>query len=1750
MQKYVRTFVALMALAVLALASLARAQQATPYDTPALAAAAARVAADIRARVLPRGAQPQAATAQQSLALAKQLVEQRKWAEALPHLERAIANGAADHQTWLNYAFAVAAQRNFARALEASYLAWKAAGDNAARALGLYYVGFYYEMLRKPDEAIAAYEDSLKLARNTTAQQRLKTLLEQYRHQVVETKAEVETDSPRICLTFSKMLPAGDPQALAPFIAVQPAIRAGLEARDKTLCIAGVAHGQTYRVTVRPGLPSAGEHKTTREAVLTVAVPDRERTVGFRGKAHVLPKTGRQAVPLVSVNLERAELRLLRITDRNLIAEINEGRLRQLLSGYDARKIEEQHGELVWSGSVAIDLVRNREVTTAIPVGDVLKATKAGIYVLMARPANKTYDRGDEWATQWLLVSDLGIGTYVGADGLGVFVRSYDSAEPKAGVVVRLVARNNEVLATATTDNTGRAQFAPGLLRGTGGGRAAAVMATTAEGDFAFLDLVRPAFDLTDRGVGGRPTPGPVDAYVFAERGVYRPGETVHLTALVRDANAQALDGQPLVIRFIRPDGVEAMRHTVRPTATAGGYALSVPLSKATSTGRWRVEALIDPKGRAVGGTSIQVEDFVPERLEMTLKPDLPALEPGKTLRIALDGRFLYGASAANLVVEAEMILKQDMRPYPEFEGYTFGLVQESWEPKRVALPAAKTDAAGKATLSAAIDRAPETTRPLKAEFRVSLLEEGGRALERTVTVPVRAHDLVLGVRLKSDEPGLVAEGRNSEFEIIALDRAGKRIAKERLTFSLVREVIEGQWYYQDGAWKYRAVVREEPIRTANVAIPADRPAAVSILTGEGRYRFEVRDTATGAAASIRYHVGWAWGGDESEDVPDKLAVRLDKPAYKAGETAKVSIRAPFDGIAHIVVAGDRILDSRHVAVTKAGTVVDVGVDEAWGTGVYVVVTAYRPANRTEQRGPSRAIGLAYLAREGRDRALAVAIAAPETIRPRQKQTVTLTIEGARGEPAFVTVAAVDEGILSLTGYKTPSPEAHFFGKRMLGLELRDDYGRLIDAYAGKIGALRSGGDAAGRHLGGLDASSIKTVSLFSGIVAVDERGQATVTLDVPDFNGRLRLMAVAWTRGKVGQSERPMTVRDPVVTLVTLPRFLAPGDQGRVTVAIHNVDGAAGAYKVALAAAGGAATVAGAAAADVTLAKDQRATLPFVLAGNAPGVASLTLTLTGPDGTRLTRSWDIAVRPAQPATSRFVAVSIERGGTHTIGARELGEFLPGTGRIYLSAGSAPDLGLADLLASLDRYPYGCAEQTTSRALPLLYLSEVARSIGLGGDDAAIRATVQGAIQRVLAMQQRDGGFGLWSAQDEAEAWLTAYVMDFLTQARAKDYLVPDFAFSSGLARLEAMTRELPIEGRYLGALAYAHYVLAQNQRGDAAAVRYLADTQMKDVPTALAKAQIAATLALLGDMNRAGPALAAARAHDKRGDYEKNEEEGRRRSVSLYDYGSPLRDRAGVLHLASTAAPSADLGPLVAQVQAQRLAQRQLSTQEQAWLLLAAHGLSAKAGGYKASIGGRAVEGAGRPTTLRLDAAAIGPGLAIRNDGEGRLWIGASVVGIPARDLPAESRGFEIKRSYYTLDGKPADLARVRQSEVLVVLVRVTAKTDQYHQAMVVDLLPAGFEIENPRLERRKPEDMKWLPKELAEPRYIEPRDDRYVAAIEIGGKERDFYLAYVVRAVTPGSFKLPAAYVEDMYAPSIFGRDAMGRVTVLPRS
>jgi uncharacterized protein YfaS (alpha-2-macroglobulin family) len=385
--------------------------------------------------------------------------------------------------------------------------------------------------------------------------------------------------------------------------------------------------------------------------------------------------------------------------------------------------------------------------------------------------------------------------------------------------------------------------------------------------------------------------------------------------------------------------------------------------------------------------------------------------------------------------------------------------------------------------------------------------------------------------------------------------------------------------------------------------------------------------------------------------------------------------------------------------------------------------------------------------------------------------------------------------------------------------------------------------------------------------------------------------------------------------------------------------------------------------------------------------------------------------------------------------------------------------------------------------------------------------------------------------------------MDFLTQARKKGYHVPDFAFNSGLERLEAIVRDTGYEPWYLPVHSYALYVLALNKKTDVSTLRYFSDTYGDQIPTSLGQAQIAAALSLFGENTAAAKVFTTAFRHQSR-----PRETGNYWKAFVRDYGSELRDRAAVLYLTALTDPkSKRIGELVKEVGRMRTSRRYLSTQEQAWLLLAAHSLSGD-GPYSVTVNGKAQAKRTKPLYLQPAKAELDKGVTVRNTGKAKLWQSVTVSGIPAKDLPAESNGFTISRAFYTLDGKRADLDKVKQSDVLVALIEVSAETPRYHQALVVDLLPAGFEIENGRLKGRDVSSMKWLPK-LTTPRHVEPRDDRFVAAVDIGGKGRSFHLAYIVRAVTPGTFRLPAAHVEDMYRPSFFARQAMSTVRIQAR-
>lgn len=1601
-----------------------------------------------------------------------------------------------------------------------------------AEALALLAAGLDKRDLFRP--AIQAYEASLALVNSPAVQADYADLKARKGFRVIDHSVDADSSSPRICAQFSEDLVKTGVD-YSQFVTVDNAAPKAVEAKDKQICVEGLEHGQHYDVTFRAGLPAAIGETIAAPVVLSIYVQDRAPSARFTGDSFVLPAGARRGIPVVTVNMSAAKMKLYRIGDRSLAQLLSGYQFLHQLDGYDISTISDQMGEPVWEGTLDIANDLNKEVTTSFPVDEAIPQRKPGVYVLTAQPVDDKSDDYGSRATQWFVVSDIGLSTYTGQDGLNVFARSLGSAKPIAGAELTLLAKNNEILGTATSDAEGHAVFNPGLTRGEGGMVPAVLMAKQGDNDFVFLDMGRAGFDLSDRGVAGRAAPGALDVYAWTERGIYRAGEDVHVAALARDGAAKAVENLPLTFIFTRPDGVEN-RRIVSDGASAGAHAVDLSLEPNAMRGTWSVSIYTDPKQAPVASHMFLVEDFVPDRIEFDLTADKKEIAQGETANVSVDGRFLYGAPAAGLALEGEMTLSTT-DSWDRFKDFTFGLADEqSAEPSvrpLANLPLVGDD--GKATFPVSIDQLPSTTKLINAKVTVRMREAGGRAVERSLDIAVHPEKEMIGIR-PDFEGGEVPQGGTAKFSIIAVDSNGKREELKGAQWSLVKVERNYQWYRSNNSWNYEAVNLTKAVANGQIDLKADGEATVSLPVDWGRYRLEVeRADPDGPATSYEFDAGW-YVASTTTETPDGLEIALDKDTYAAGEVAKLKVSPHFAGELLVTIGAEKLLKTVTASVPTGGSTVDIPVGNDWGAGAYVTATLFRPGDAQESRMPARAIGVKWLTVDPGSKKLTVALTPPEKTAPRQQLSIPVAVSGAQaGSKAYVMVAAVDVGILNLTNYKAPDPEDWFFGQRMLGLEIRDLYGRLIDGSLGTTGKLRTGGDGANMRSQGSPPTE-KLVAFFSGPVELDANGKARIDFDIPQFNGTVRVMAVAWTKEAVGHAQTDVIVRDPVVITAGLPRFLAPGDAATMRLDIADTDGPAGDYKVSVTTTGDLSTGDKPLPEKLTLSQGKRQALSFPLIAQTAGDASITVKLAHNGGTEVEQTLYLPVRPAQlPVTNRMVVDLKPNGGALRVDKELLAASVLDGASVSVGVSQAAAFDVPSLLMTLDRYPYGCAEQTTSRALPLLYVNDMAKSIGMESDPD-LHGRIQDAVYKVLSYQASSGSFGLWGP-GSGDLWLDAYVTEFLTRAREQKYDVPAQAMNQALNNLQnSLGYDQDVQDRG-SEIAYALYVLARNKKASIGDLRYYSDTQLESFSSPMAVAQLAASLALYGDTQRSEAtfqtALRLAQASTEY-DYYRS------------DYGSPLRDGAAMLALAAESKPVPSIVPqLIRLVARERADARWTSTQDESWMLLAARALKEGNNSITLSVNGAPHTGGYSDRVAGNDL--VDSPLTIANTGTTALQAVVTAVAAPVEPLPAGGDGFTIDRTYYRLDGTEANITEARQNERYVVVLKVYEQNKWPSRLLITDLLPAGFEIDNPSLvSSAQLSNFSWLAQTDAA--HLEFRDDRFVAAFNPneGDGDRNITLAYVVRAVRPGTYAHPAATVEDMYRPQYSARTASGMVEV----
>ncbi|WP_420569150.1 alpha-2-macroglobulin family protein [Thalassovita sp.] len=1547
----------------------------------------------------------------------------------------------------------------------------------------------------------------------------LEKAIGKYGFRITEHTVESDLANPRVCAEFSEPLVTKGID-YATYLRL-PTTDMAVEASGNQICLTGVDHGNRYRISFRKGLPAKSGETLIKDVELNFYVRDRSPSVSFPGRGYVLPRSTDAGLPIETVNLTEVDLTLRRVSDRNLLRAIQDSYFGRPLSTWEEQEFSSEIAEDIWTGKGEVQMELNRDMTTRLPMGEVIADLPAGIYALTANQPNADpYDNAG--ATQWFVLSDLGISSLSGVDGMHVFVRSLGSASAEQGVTVSLLSNANRVLGTAETDANGYAHFTSGLTRGTGGASPALLVVEKGDEDIAFLSLREPGFDLSDRGVEGREPSPPIDVFLTTDRGAYRAGETVFATVLTRDGVAKALNDLPVTAILTRPDGVEYARHLSVQDA-AGGHVFQMPLGPTVPRGTWRLAIKADVDAAPLTTAKFLVEDFLPERIDFDVDlPDGP-IKLATAPDMLINARYLFGAPGAGLRTEA-LIKLSGTDTLEGFPGYRFGRYDTRFSPRTDYVDGGETDAAGKASIPFEVGSLEEADGPLTARITVSMYEGSGRPVQRELTRVLTPMKPLIGIKPLFDD--VVPEGTEAALNILALDQ-NLAATGMNVRWTINRVERRYQWYQQYGEWNWEPITTRKRVATGDVTL-SESPTQVSAPVDWGRYELVVENLDDpSVSASTSFYAGWYAPADVSA-TPDTLALSLDRRDYKSGDTATLKIVPRYAGTALITVMSNRVIAMKTVAVSKGENAIPLEVTDEWGAGAYVTASVIRPMDVAAGQNPARAMGLSYAKIDPAEKQLSVSFDAPAEADPRGTLRAAVQVDGvSQGDTAYVTVAAVDLGILNLTGFKSPDPSAHYFGQRRLGVEIRDVYGRLINGMNGAMGQVRSGGDAGAGGRFQSPPPTEELVAFFSGPVQVGPDGRAELEFNMPAFNGTVRLMAVAWSDTAVGQADADVLVRDPVVVTASLPRFLAPGDESRLLLEIVHATGPAGRMGLDVTADGVALTQG---PSGVTLADKGKAELTMPIRADKVGDHAIRIALTTPDGRQLLKELTIPVRRNDPAVSSTQRFQLAAGQTFTLDDNVFAGMLPGTGLATFTAGPLAQLNAPALLASLDRYPYGCTEQVTSGAMPLLYLSSVAQAMGLGGK-YDVDKRIDQAIERILTRQASNGAFGLWRAES-GDFWLDSYVTDFLSRARMAGHEVPDLAFRLAMDNLRNRLNyaaDFDMGGRDV---AYALMVLAREGAASMSDLRYYADVKGGSFDTPLAAAQVGAALASYGDQTRADTMFNRAASLIK-----PMQERGA--NVWRDDYGTNLRDAAAVLTLAvesgSNAVDAVALAGRIGSVQ------RSLSTQESVWALMAAHAMVTDPGVSGLEIDGAPATG---PLVRMLEDRVMATPAKIRNTRGQPVQITLTMTGVPEVPEAAGGYGYGIERSFYTPEGQPLALDQVQTGQRVVVVLTVSPFEKGGARLMVNDPLPAGFEIDNPRLLRSGDiREMDWLETVWAE--NTEFRTDRFLAAVD-WRSDKPFRLAYVVRAISPGVFHHPAATVEDMYRPQYHARTDTGRVSV----
>ncbi|MEW6994853.1 MG2 domain-containing protein [Colwelliaceae bacterium MEBiC 14330] len=1511
-----------------------------------------------------------------------------------------------------------------------------------------------------------------------------------------------------------------------------------LSDNNKVVYFPFVEPSTNYQLTVYKGLTANNSSKLEKDAFKKITTRPIVASYNFASKGSFLPLEQHNGLPIELVNIKDINVDYFKVPDEQVVQFLaNQNYFQDKINRYYAQKSIDS-AELVYSARYQFNGDKNKRRTFNLPIQNIAALASPGIYLAVMSQATEIFR---EISMTHFMVTDIGMHVRVYKGQVEVALNSLTDQTPLSGVKITLLDQHGKQIDQVNSSPAGL-----GTLRTKADARYIMAQSNKA---LSVVPLSGPALDLSEFSLAHRPFSS-TELFVYSARDLYRPGESINFNALLRDQDGKLIKSMPLKANIKDTSGQIVKSFTWHSKAD-GYFYQQFTLPQDAKTGTWQLD--ITQQQKLLTSYQFKVEEFLPERLKLTFNQGeaTKLYKSNDPLTVKVLGEYLYGAPASGNRFESRILLAPQREPFETLPGFQFGNIVEKNLKQQYKMADVKLDAEGKAAITIE-NRWTEAKSPVQVTLQASLFELGGRAISRRHQSNVIPTAKLIGVRPHfKDNP---KHNSRVTFDVITTNAQGQLTANAALEVKLVREDRRYFWEFNNReGWHYRWSDSEFVEYTTSTKTNIKAASQLTLPVEYGRYRLEVSDPASNTITSVRFFAGYdwysAWQDNQSSSQaarPDKVSLAWDKASYNAGDVAQLSIVPPKAGEALLLIESDKLLHSERISVPAEGLNVAVKVDESWQRhDIYASVVHLQHGDNKKRITPTRAIGLIHLPLNREARKLEVTIESAEEVYPNQEYQVKVKVNGHANQQAKLTLAMVDVGVLSLTDFATPDAHNYFFEPRRFQVDSRDIYQKLIELNDAPLAKQKFGGDAELSRGGKKAQAEVQILSLFSGLVTVDSTGYASASFDIPDFNGRVRLMAVAFTDDKYGFGESEMTIAAPIVTQIAMPRFLATNDQSTFALDLHNSTEQTQTLSVALSATTPVSIQKTGADSkqEITLAPQQKTTLVYPVAvANKEGRAKVSLSVQGVNDYPIDRDWHINVRSPYPALIEYKKTTLTKDQSFSFSPTQYDHLIPESFAAVLSINNKIEFNSREQMKHLLKYPYGCLEQSTSSTYPWLYANaEILSALDLKNSTNKTRLdSINYGLTRIQAKALKNGAYGLWSNTSQEEHWLTAYVGDFFTDAKAQGIEVNQGVFQKTMMRLTSYLNNS--NGSYTNRWsqaakhydfayrAYAGYVLSRHNKASLAKLRDLAKHKSQHAESQLALIHLALALHNQGDHTNSRAIFDKAIAIKRSDKY-------------LSDYGSVIRDQALIIHLLIKHNYQVDYAFETALTLSSLLADKKyLSTQERNALFLAS--ISLEQGEQKTWQADLVLNKA--KSTIKqagifakkLSSEDLQQTLTLTNRQDEHLYINFAYQGV-SKDKPQATTGeLSITRDYYNSEGQKIQATKLPVGEMVIVAIRVDSQR-RSPDLLVVDLLPAGLELENQNLNHAiKLDNLRFEGKSASEWQkqtkilHQEYRDDRYVAAIDMGYRGTG-YLFYLARAVTPGIYKVPAPLVENMYQP-----------------